>query len=65
MFNVFDIPEVRFLNRQGLVEEIKNIFRQSKSEIIILVPYIKISDAIWQEMKEAEKKGKHIIIVYH
>jgi len=64
MIDELDDTEVRFLNRQGLVEGIKSIFKQSKSEIVILVPYIKISDAIWQEMKNAEKKGKHIIIVY-
>jgi len=59
-----DFQDSVFLNREGIIESIKLLFEEAVKEIIIIVPFIKISDAIWKCMKDAEKKNKEIILVY-
>lgn len=53
-----------FLNTIDFVEAIKCILKEAEKEVIMIVPYIKVSPAIWSELVAAEQRGIQILIVY-
>ncbi|MGE0567074.1 MAG: phospholipase D-like domain-containing protein [Bacteroidia bacterium] len=55
---------LRFLNRYQIVEGIEEIIAESKAEIIMIVPFIKISPNIWNQLKSEETLSKEILLIY-
>lgn len=53
-----------FLNRKQIVIEISNLLKNSIKEVIMIVPYIDISDPVFNELKSCEERGVEIIILY-
>lgn len=53
-----------FLNRTAIVEGIRDIIRNANKEIILIVPYIKLSDIIFEALSYADNKGVEISIIY-
>jgi hypothetical protein len=53
-----------FLNRPAIVEGVLNIIRLAKKEVIMVVPYIKLSDTTYQLLKEANEREVEITIIY-
>lgn len=65
MANGFDDnDDIKFLNRQAFIESISLLIDSAIKEIIMVVPYIKVSESMWQNLKKADKLGKEIVIVY-
>lgn len=54
----------QFLNRKNLVEWIPKLIETAEKELIIISPYIQISDSIFRELKNAEKRGVEITLIY-
>jgi hypothetical protein len=54
----------KFLNRPEIVEAILEIIDTAETEIILIVPYIKLSDNLYHQLKKADKKGVEISIIY-
>lgn len=53
-----------FLNRTKLNSWISKLIEDAKKEIVIIVPYIKISDKTFKSLSLANDKNIEIIIVY-
>lgn len=53
-----------FLNTQGLREWIPRMIREAQKEMVIVVPYIKTSENMYQALLEADKRGVESLIVY-
>lgn len=49
-----------FLNRKKLVEWIPKLIESSEKDLIIISPYIQISERILQLLRTAERKGVEI-----
>jgi hypothetical protein len=54
----------KFLNTDLLNEWIPRLIRETKKELIIIVPYIKTSDRIYSHLFEADKRGVETTLVY-
>lgn len=54
----------KFLNTQGLSEWIPRIIDETEKELIIITPYMQLSDKIYNALLEANKRGVETIIVY-
>ncbi len=53
-----------FLNKQNIVTHFSKLFDDAKSEIIMVVPYIKLTKEIIEKLDIAREKRIEIIIVY-
>ncbi len=53
-----------FLNREGIKSALVDIFKEAQREIIIIVPYIKLSEHTYSLLKEADVKGVEMTIIY-
>lgn len=53
-----------FLNTASLNEWIPKLIEASEKELIIIVPYIKVSDRVYNYLKEANERGVETVIVY-
>ena len=53
-----------FLNTASLNEWIPKLIEASERELIIIVPYIKVSDRVYNYLKEANQRGVETVIVY-
>jgi hypothetical protein len=53
-----------FLNRPAIVEGVMKIIQEAKQELIMIVPYIKLSDTTYQLLKEANDREVEITIIY-
>ncbi len=53
-----------FLNREGIVTHFKRIVEDAKNELIIIVPFIKLTDEIKKQFNLASERNVKILIVY-
>lgn len=53
-----------FLNTLGLNQWIEILMEKAERELIIIVPYIKTSERVFNYLKEANDRGVHITLVY-
>lgn len=53
-----------FINKDGILKHFDRLFKSAKKEIIMIVPYIKLNDEIFEKLKDAEKRNIEILIVY-
>lgn len=54
----------QFLNRKDLVEWIPKLIETADKELIIISPYIQVSESIFYQLKLAEKRGVEITLIY-
>lgn len=54
----------KFLNTQGLSEWMGRIIDETEREIVIISPYLQISDNLFQKLLNADKKGVEVIFIY-
>lgn len=54
----------KFLNTQGLSEWIPKIIDETESELVILTPYIQLSQLIYNKLLEANKRGVETLLIY-
>jgi hypothetical protein len=54
----------QFLNTDGLREWIPRLISEAERELVIIVPYIKTSDLMYQKLIEANERGVESVIVY-
>lgn len=47
----------KFLNIQGLSKWIPKIIEETERELVIITPYMQLSDKIYNLLLDAEKKG--------
>jgi hypothetical protein len=52
-----------FLNKEKFKEELAHIFNEAQHEIVLVVPYIKISKEVFSLMKNATDRGIEILII--
>jgi len=55
---------VKFLNREGIKEALNEIFKEALRELIIIVPYIKLSENTYSLLQEADSRGIEMAIIY-
>lgn len=53
-----------FLNTEKLNYWIPKLIEETQKELVIIVPYIKTSDKVYQPLKEANKRGVETTLVY-
>jgi len=53
-----------FLNREGILTHFARIFEEAKAELIMIVPFIKLTTDVIERMKQAERNNVEILIVY-
>lgn len=53
-----------FLNTSKLNTYIPKLITSSEKELIIVVPYIQVSETIYKSLKKADEKGVEITIIY-
>lgn len=53
-----------FLNTQGISEGVSTLIREAEREIIIIAPYIKTSQNIYNELFNANARGVETTIIY-
>jgi len=54
----------KFLNTKGLSEWIPTIINQTERELVIISPYLQLSDNIYSTLLEANNRGVETIIIY-
>jgi hypothetical protein len=54
----------KFLNTQGLSEWIPRIIDETERELVIITPYMQLSDAIYNCLIKANKRGVETTLVY-
>ncbi len=54
----------KFLNTALLNEWIPKLIEETKSELMIIVPYIKTSDRMYNYLQEANNRGVHTVLIY-
>ena len=53
-----------FLNRLGILKHFDRLFVEAKRELVLITPYIKLSDEILEKFELARKRGIEILLVY-
>lgn len=53
-----------FLTTDGISSEITNIIRNAGSQVTLITPYLKLSDILFERLKDADRRGKKINLVY-
>jgi hypothetical protein len=54
----------KFLNTKGLINWIPKIINETERELVIITPYMQLSDNIYNCLLEANKRGVETIIIY-
>lgn len=54
----------KFLNTQGLSEWISRIIDETQRELVIISPYLQLSNKIFQKLMKANDRGVEIIFIY-
>lgn len=54
----------QFLTRTGIVNQIENIIISSKSWIILVSPFLKLSQNVLERLQDADKNNVPILIIY-
>lgn len=54
----------KFLNTQGLSEWIPRIINETKRELVIITPFMQLSEKIYESLVKANERGVETIIVY-
>lgn len=54
----------KFLNTKGLINWIPKIINETERELVIITPYMQLSDAIYDCLLNANKRGVETIIIY-
>jgi phosphatidylserine/phosphatidylglycerophosphate/cardiolipin synthase-like enzyme len=54
----------KFLNTKGLSEWIPKIIEETERELVIITPYMQLSDKIYENLVEANARGVETIIIY-
>jgi hypothetical protein len=54
----------QFLNREGIKNALENVFEQAEKELIIIVPYIKLSEKTSKLLADANDRNIEIVIIY-
>lgn len=54
----------KFLNTQGISEWMIRIINETERELIIISPYLQLSDKIFQALRKADSRGVEIIFIY-
>lgn len=54
----------KFLNTQGLSEWTARIIDETKRELVIISPYLQLSDKIFQKLLDANRRGVETILIY-
>lgn len=54
----------KFLNTKGLINWIPKIINETERELVIITPYMQLSDAIYECLVNANKRGVETIIIY-
>ncbi|WP_345256522.1 phospholipase D-like domain-containing protein [Flaviaesturariibacter amylovorans] len=57
-------PSQSFLDRNAIIESVSNILNSASLEIVIVAPYIKLSEHFSNLLKNANDRGIEITIVY-
>jgi sugar-specific transcriptional regulator TrmB len=55
---------VKFLNTKGLSEWIPRLIMEAEHEVVILAPYIQTSEFLFKALKDADRRGVELLIVY-
>lgn len=55
---------IEFLNRNKIIEALEDLFNNAESEIILVVPFIKLSDSTYNLIRKADERGVEITIIY-
>lgn len=53
-----------FLNREGIIKHFDRLFEEAKGEIVMVVPYIRLTTDILNRIQQAEKKEIEVLIIY-
>ena len=53
-----------FLNKKKLLEWVPKLIETAGKELVIISPYIQISEKIFKLLKESEKRGVEITLIY-
>ena len=54
----------KFLTTKGVAAKIEDIIRRAKKKVVIVSPFLQISDAFFQRLIEADSSGIVVYIVY-
>lgn len=54
----------KFLDREKTLQAIIDILAQAEKEVIFIVPFIRMSPIIQDEIEKASKNGKEILLIY-
>lgn len=54
----------KFLNTKGLSEWIPRIINETERELVIITPYMQLSDKIYESLIDANDRGVETIIIY-
>ncbi len=54
----------KFLTTDGISSEITNIIRNARSQVTLITPYLKLSDTLFERLKDADRQSKKINLVY-
>lgn len=54
----------KFLTTTGSSQRIEEILRKAKNEIFIVTPYLKLSDTMYQRLRDASSREVKITVVY-
>ena len=53
-----------FLSRTGAVSRIEEIIGDASGQVVLMSPYLKLSENLFDRLKRADTQGKKIILVY-
>jgi len=54
----------KFLTTDGISSEITNIIKNAGSQVTLITPYLKLSDILFERLKDADRQSKKINLVY-
>ena len=54
----------KFLTTDGISSEITNIIKNARSQVTLITPYLKLSDKLFERIKDADRQNKKINLVY-
>jgi hypothetical protein len=61
---MFGSSEIEFLNTDKLREWIPRLIKEAEKELVIIVPYIKTSDLLFEALRDADSRNVETTIVY-
>ena len=54
----------KFLTTDGISSEITNIIKNARSQVTLITPYLKVSNILFERLKDADRQSKKINLVY-